>query len=111
MVRYATATLVFADEVERAQAQIAAVRADTLSRGSIDAHLSGLTWGALLALRVGELAAAEADARAALELSRPPRGGVGADVVGGAVRARCCSSETRAAEADSVLTRRARSMR
>ena len=69
MVRYATATLVFADEVQRAQAQIAAVRADTLSRGSIDAHLSCLTWDALLAFRVGDLAAAEDDARAALELA------------------------------------------
>jgi DNA-binding CsgD family transcriptional regulator len=69
MVRYATATLVFADEVDRARAQIAAVRTDTLSRGSVDAQLSGLTWGALLAFRVGDLAAAEADAREALELA------------------------------------------
>ena len=68
MARYATYALVFADEVGRAQEQIANVRADTVSRGSIDAHLSSLTWGALLALRVGELAQAEADARAALEL-------------------------------------------
>ncbi len=66
MARFAMCALVFADEVRRAQAQIAEVRADTVSRGSIDAHLSGLTWGALLALRRGELAAAEADARAAL---------------------------------------------
>ena len=68
MARFAMCALVFADEVRRAQAQIAEVRADTVSRGSIDAHLSGLTWGALLALRCGELAAAEADARAALEV-------------------------------------------
>ena len=69
MVRYATAALVFADEVRRAKEQIAAVRTDTLSRGSIDAHLSGLTWSALLAFRVGDLAAAEAGARTALELA------------------------------------------
>ena len=69
MARYATCALVFADEVRRAQEQIAEVRADTVSRGSIDAHLSGLTWGALLALRRGELARAEADARAALEVA------------------------------------------
>ncbi len=69
MVRYATATLVFADEVQRAQTQIAAVRNDTLSRGSVDAHLSGLTWGGLLAFRVGDLAAAEADVREALGLA------------------------------------------
>ncbi len=68
MARYATCALVFADEVRFAQEQIAQVRADTVSRGSIDAHLSGLTWGALLALRRGELAQAEADARAALEV-------------------------------------------
>ncbi len=68
MARAATCALVFADEVSRAKAQIAEVRADTVSRGSIDAHLSGLTWGALLALRCGELALAETDARAALEV-------------------------------------------
>ena len=68
MARYATCALAFADEVGRAQEQIANVRADTVSRGSIDAHLGSLTWSALLALRLGELAQAEADARAALEL-------------------------------------------
>ena len=68
MARYATCALVFADDVGRAQKQIADVRADTVSRGSIDAQLSSLTWGTLLALRLGELAQAEADARAALEL-------------------------------------------
>ena len=68
MARYAICALVFADEVGRAQEQIVDVRADTVSRGSIDAHLSGMTWGALLALRLGELARAEADARAALEV-------------------------------------------
>jgi DNA-binding CsgD family transcriptional regulator len=69
MARYATFALVFADDVGRAQQLIADVRADTVSRGSIDAELSSLTWGALLALRLGELAQAEADARAALELA------------------------------------------
>ena len=68
MARYATSALVFADDVGRAQSLIADVRADTVSRGSIDAHLSSLTWGALLALRLGELDQAEADAQAALEL-------------------------------------------
>ncbi len=51
LARYATYALVFADEVVRAQQEIADVRADTVSRGSIDAQLSGLTWRALLALR------------------------------------------------------------
>ena len=68
MVRYATCALVFADDVDRARAQIADVRADTLSRGSIDAQLSSLTWGALLALRCGQLSDAQAGARAALDL-------------------------------------------
>jgi DNA-binding CsgD family transcriptional regulator len=68
MARYAICALVFADDVGRAQKQIVDVRADTVSRGSIDAHLSSLTWGALLALRLGELVVAETDARAALEL-------------------------------------------
>jgi len=69
IARYALCALVFADEVERAHEQIAAVRADTVSRGSIDAHLSNLVWGALLALRLGELTQAHDDARAALELA------------------------------------------
>jgi DNA-binding CsgD family transcriptional regulator len=68
MARYATCALVFADEVGRAREQMANVRADMVSRGSIDAQLSNLTWGALLALRLGELSQAEADARAALQL-------------------------------------------
>jgi DNA-binding CsgD family transcriptional regulator len=69
MARYAIAALVLADEVGWARDQIAAVRADTLSRGSINAHVAGLTWSALLALREGQLATAEAEARATLELA------------------------------------------
>jgi DNA-binding CsgD family transcriptional regulator len=69
MARYAIAALVLADEVGWARDQIAAVRADTLSRGSINAHVAGLTWGALLALREGQVATAEAEARATLELA------------------------------------------
>jgi DNA-binding CsgD family transcriptional regulator len=68
MGRFAICALVFADETQRALDQIASLRADTVSRGSIDAHVSGLTWGALLALRCGELRQAETDARAALEV-------------------------------------------
>jgi DNA-binding CsgD family transcriptional regulator len=69
MARYAIAALVLADEVGWARDQIAAVRADTLSRGSINAHVAGLTWSALLALREGQVATAEAEARATLELA------------------------------------------
>ncbi len=68
-VRYATPVLVLADEVERAGALIADIRADARARGSIDAHMTALTWGSLLALRQGELLGAESDARTALELA------------------------------------------
>lgn len=69
MARHATATLAFTDELERARTLIAAVRADTISRGSINAQLSGLLWGSMLALRKGELPQAEDEARAGLELA------------------------------------------
>lgn len=70
MARYAIAALVVADEGEWAREQLATVHADTVSRGSITAHVGGLTWGSLLALREGELARAETEARAALELAQ-----------------------------------------
>jgi DNA-binding CsgD family transcriptional regulator len=70
MARYATAAMVFADDVGRAQKLIAAVRAETLSRGSVNAHLSEQTWSALLALRQGDVPRAEAQARVALDLAR-----------------------------------------
>ncbi len=73
MARYAVSTLVFVDEVRRARELIEELHADTLSRGSIDAHLSSLTWGALLALKRGELSRAEADAHAALDLGNRHR--------------------------------------
>jgi DNA-binding CsgD family transcriptional regulator len=69
MARYAIAALVLADEGGWARDQIASVRADTLSRGSINAHVAGLTWSALLALREGQVATAEVEARATLELA------------------------------------------
>ena len=69
IVSYATAVLVLADEVERAESLIADIRADARARGSIDAHLTALTWGALLALRRGDLVQAEADARESLEIA------------------------------------------
>jgi ATP/maltotriose-dependent transcriptional regulator MalT len=62
--------MVFADEVGRAQKLIADVRADTVSRGSVNAHLSEQTWSALLALRQGDVPLAQAQARAALDLAR-----------------------------------------
>jgi DNA-binding CsgD family transcriptional regulator/energy-coupling factor transporter ATP-binding protein EcfA2 len=69
IVSYATAVLVLADEVDRAQALIADIRDDARARGSIDAHMTALTWGSLLSLRRGDLTQAEADARTTLELA------------------------------------------
>jgi DNA-binding CsgD family transcriptional regulator len=69
IVSYATGLLVLADDVSRAEALIADVRADARARGSIDAHLNAMTWGSLLALRCGDLAQAEFDARTARELA------------------------------------------
>jgi DNA-binding CsgD family transcriptional regulator len=69
IVGYATAVLVLADEVQRAEALIADMRADARARGSIEAHLAALTWGSLLALRRGDLPQAQADARTTLELA------------------------------------------
>ena len=73
VARYAIGALVLADEGRRAREQIATVRADTVSRGSINAQLGGLTWGALLTLREGEMERADAEARAALELAQHHR--------------------------------------
>jgi DNA-binding CsgD family transcriptional regulator/energy-coupling factor transporter ATP-binding protein EcfA2 len=69
IVSYATAVLVLADEVARAEALIADIRDDARARGSIDAHLTALTWGSLLALRRGDPTQAEGDARTTLELA------------------------------------------
>ncbi len=69
IVIYAAIVLVLSDEVERAQRLLADVRAEARTRGSIHSHLVDLAWGALLALRRGDLPQAEADARAALALA------------------------------------------
>jgi DNA-binding CsgD family transcriptional regulator len=70
VVIYATLVLILADEVDRAEALLADVRADARARGSIISHLVDLAWGAFLRLRTGELATAAEDAREALELAR-----------------------------------------
>jgi DNA-binding CsgD family transcriptional regulator len=104
MARYAIAALVLADEGAWAREQIAAVRADTLSRGSINAHVGGLTWGALLALREGDVARAEAEARATLELVR--RHGVGwAEIWLDAILAQALLERGAISAADELLAR------
>ncbi len=70
IVIYATLVLVLSDEVDRAKALLADIRADARARGSIVSHLVDLSWGAYLHLRTGELAAAVNDAEAALTLAR-----------------------------------------
>lgn len=69
IVGYAAAVLVLADEVQRAESLIAAIRADARARGSIEAHLAALTWASLLALRRGDLPQAASDAATALDLA------------------------------------------
>jgi DNA-binding CsgD family transcriptional regulator len=70
IVDYAAAVLVLSDEVPRAGALLADISADAQRRGSIRAHLTAVAWGALMALRTGELRHAESDARAALDLAQ-----------------------------------------
>ena len=55
IVIYATLVLVLSDEVDRAEALLADIRADARARGSIVSHLVDLAWGAFLRLRAGEL--------------------------------------------------------
>jgi DNA-binding CsgD family transcriptional regulator len=69
IIDYAAACLVFGDEPVRARALLAQVRADATARGSIRAHLNVINWSAVLAVRAGDLAQAEEDARTALELA------------------------------------------
>jgi DNA-binding CsgD family transcriptional regulator len=69
IIDYAAVCLVFGDEPARARAFLAEVDADAIARGSIRAHLNVLNWTSVLAVRLGDIAQAEADARTALELA------------------------------------------
>ena len=69
IVIYAALVLVLSDEVERAEALLADIRADARARGSIISHLVDLAWGAFLRLRTGELRRGRGR-RAALALAR-----------------------------------------
>jgi DNA-binding CsgD family transcriptional regulator len=70
IVVYATLVLVLTDEVSRAEALLADIRADARERGSIVSHAIDLAWGAFLRMRLGDLRAAAADAQTALSLTR-----------------------------------------
>ncbi len=69
IVDYAAVCLVFGDEPARARAFLAEVDADAIARGSIRAHLNVVNWTGVLAVRLGDIAQAEEDARTALELA------------------------------------------
>ena len=69
VIDYAAVVLVHGDEVERARRLLEAMRADAITRGSMHGHLNAIAFGAVLALRSGDLARAEDDARTALELA------------------------------------------
>ena len=69
IIDYAAVCLVFGDVPDRARAFLAEVDADAIARGSIRAHLNVVNWTGVLAVRLGDLAQAEEDARTALELA------------------------------------------
>jgi DNA-binding CsgD family transcriptional regulator len=66
-------TLVHLDRLEQAHAVAEALLADARARGSIMGFVNGIGTRALTFLRAGELADAEADARAAVALTREHR--------------------------------------
>lgn len=102
VIDYAAVCLAFGDEPGRARALLAHVRADATARGSIRAHLNVINWTALLAVRAGDLARAEADARTALELA--VRHGVLWTVLwASATLGRALTAAGRLDEADAVL--------
>ena len=82
IVIYAALVLVLSDEVERAEALLADIRADARARGSIISHLVDLAWGAFLRLRTGRAATAAEDAREALDARTPDRRQLGRDLDG-----------------------------
>jgi DNA-binding CsgD family transcriptional regulator len=62
-------SLVYADDLDGTQALAEAVLVDARARGSVVGHMLGTHWRGIVALRRGELAEAEADLRASLELA------------------------------------------
>jgi DNA-binding CsgD family transcriptional regulator len=69
VVDYAAVVFVHGDEVARAERLLGAMRSDATARGSIRGHLNAVAWSGVLALRQGDLARAEDDARTARELA------------------------------------------
>jgi DNA-binding CsgD family transcriptional regulator len=69
VIDYAAVVLVHGDEFARARRLLDEMRDDAIARGSIRSHLNAIAFAAVLALRGGDLARAEDDARTALELA------------------------------------------
>src|SRR5207247_3735004 len=68
-VTWAVRALTFIDELERAEGVVDAMIIDARERGSVTGYVFATAWRASIALRRGLVAAAEPDARAAVELA------------------------------------------
>ncbi|HEU4977626.1 MAG TPA: AAA family ATPase [Solirubrobacteraceae bacterium] len=68
-VTWAVRTLTFIDELDRADRVVEAMVTDARRRGSVTGYVFATAWRAHIALRRGLVAAAAADARAAVELA------------------------------------------
>jgi DNA-binding NarL/FixJ family response regulator len=68
-VTWAARALTFIDELDRADALLDAMVTDSRKRGSVMGYATASAWRADVALRRGLIAAAEADARSAIELA------------------------------------------
>ena len=72
-VTWAVRALTFIDELERAERVVDAMVIDARERGSVAGYVFATAWRADIALRHGLIAAAEPDARAAVELATEHR--------------------------------------
>jgi ATP/maltotriose-dependent transcriptional regulator MalT len=68
-VTWAVRALTFIDELERAERVVEAMVIDARESGSVTGYVFATAWRAHIALRRGQVAAAEPDARAAVELA------------------------------------------
>lgn len=68
-ITWAVRALTFIDELDLADRLLEEMVADSRTRGSVMGYATASTWRAAVALRRGQIASAEADARLALELA------------------------------------------
>jgi ATP/maltotriose-dependent transcriptional regulator MalT len=68
-ITWAARALTFIDELDRADRLLDELVAESRKRGSVMGYATASAWRAAVALRRGEIAAAEADARSAVELA------------------------------------------